>query len=171
MLLPILAYSVWCDELRMRVSDDTYDVRIVQERTSLIDRYLGSRTRTETRRADPSEFDSIHKALVQTHASLTNELSKFVEDFGTDCERGLRAIEENERNLTFGTVVDFLQQRKVSEEALTSYLQHWLLTTKAVLQQRDQQLSRVEMQLRVVSLKRCFPLVPNQPYVSNMGAS
>lgn len=176
MLLPVMAYNLWCDRLRIHVRDAAMDIHKKQKRTGLMDGYMMNSTQIAIARAKPGEYNSVHEDLVQTHASLTNDLSRFVEDLGMRCEHGLdlfhktteSALEKQAELNSFMASKSLTEdQIKTSEAALRSYLDHWRLTAKVAFQQRDQQLARANMQLQVVRYllypakdrrcHRCYP--------------
>ena len=178
MLLPIIAYSIWCDIFRIHIRDAATDIILIQRRTGLMEGYMQynqSSTQPEMVKANPGEHKSIHEDLVQTHASLTNDLSRFVEDFGKGCEHAIdlfRQITEklvsesalqrlrgngNSPIATVSLATDLIHETNISNAALRSYLDHWLLTARVALQQRDQQLDRANMQLQVVRHMRSTP--------------
>jgi hypothetical protein len=168
MLLPILTYGIWCDRLRVQVRNDALDVTDIQRSTGLMDEYLHKYTQPKIARGNSANYNTIHKKLIIAHASLTNDVSRFVEDFGKGCEGGLglfhqftegsvpessveKQRQQDELCRASGSLIqDFSHQRDISEATLRSYLDHWLITERVALQQRDQQLARVNMQLQVV---------------------
>lgn len=138
---------------------------VVEGRTGMVNEYMQGKAKIETRRPNSKEYYNIHEALIQIHVSLTNGVSEFVEDLGVGCERGLEVVngvakwpestsqplqKDAEATPTVGTSKGFLWRKGIFEEVLRSHLHHWRLTAKVLLEQRDQQLTRVDMQLRVV---------------------
>lgn len=170
MLLPILTYSIWCDDYCIQVRKLAFDVAKIQAGTGLMDTYLKRSMQYGIAITTPGNYNTIHKDLVVAHASLTNDFSRFVEDLGKGCDGGLGLLQYfNESSVpetyveTHGKheklvgasgspIQDFSHQRHTSEAALRSYLDYWLTTARVNLQLRDQQLARVNMQLQVVRL-------------------
>jgi hypothetical protein len=96
---------------------------------------------------DPKEkpnYDRVHQVLVEQHAFLTSGLSQFVEDLGKGCLVAFTNIESSDigKNILNSTV---------AHEELHSWLLHLELATKYKLQHGKKLLSRVDMQLQVVS--------------------
>ncbi|MCJ1246450.1 hypothetical protein MMC30_003657 [Trapelia coarctata] len=146
MLLPVIAYSIWCDRLRIHVRDAAMDIHKIQKKTGLMDAYMKNSTQIAIAKASSGEYNSIHEELVQAHASLTNDLSRFVEDLGLRCKQGLDLFYQSALENPLNTD----DQINTSEAALRSYLDHWQLTANVALQQRDQQLARANRQLQVL---------------------
>ena len=155
MLLPVMAYGIWCDRLRIQMVDAGRDILMIQKRTGLMDGIMTSSMQNAVARAKPGEYNIVHEDLVQAHASLTSGLSRFVEDLGIRCEQALdhfHQITEGtlKTSSKFAIVSLTKDQRRSSEVALRSYLGCWLLTAKVAFQERDKQLARAEMQIKVV---------------------
>jgi hypothetical protein len=89
-------------------------------------------------------YDKIHQVLVEQHARLTSGLSDFVEDLGKGCQVALAKIESSDvgRNILNSTV---------AHQELHSWMLHLELAAKSELQHGKRMLSRVDMQLKVVS--------------------
>jgi hypothetical protein len=103
---------------------------------------------TEEPKEEKPNYDKIHQMLVEQHARLTSGLSDFVEDLGKGCRAALSKIEASDigKNILNSTT---------AHQELHSLVSQLELTAKFELQHRERMLSRVDMQLKVVS--RCEP--------------
>ena len=97
---------------------------------------------TEETKEEKLNYDEIHQVLVD--ARLTSGLSDFVEDLGKGCQAALSKIEASDigKNILNSTT---------AHQELHSWVLQLELAAKSELQHRKRMLSRVDMQLKVVS--------------------
>jgi len=89
-------------------------------------------------------YDKIHQVLVEQHARLTSGLSDFVEDLGNGCQVAFTKIESSDVGKNF-------LNSTVTHQEMHSWLLQLELAAKSELQHGGRMLSRVDMQLKVVS--------------------
>jgi hypothetical protein len=101
-------------------------------------------TSQEDPKGEKPNYDKIHQVLVEQHARLTSGLSDFVEDLGKGCQAALSKIEASDigKNILNGTT---------AHQELHAWVLQLELAAKFELQHRKRMLSRVDMQLKVVS--------------------
>jgi hypothetical protein len=89
-------------------------------------------------------YDKIHQVLVEQHARLTSGLADFVEDLGKGCQVAFTKIESSD-------VGKNILNRTVAHQELHSWMLQLELAAKFELKHGKRMLSRVDMQLKVVS--------------------
>lgn len=145
MLLPALAYGAWYRS--MAISFDFVHEKMttdVQAQTGLMKGYYFTEEGHPTNAADidrnglRENTDLIHETIVTQHAFLTNALSPFVKDFGLELLAGIEKLKE------------FKLERNLCEE-IQAFIERLNVRTNVELKHREQLLSRVEIQLQVVS--------------------
>lgn len=172
MLLPALAFGIFWDRLRGQIKDVRLAMQDVQDKTGLLKDYLkltniarqGNRGETDdpqraaTKPDDAqrrgkkahTDYNVLHKRLVEQQARMTNGLADFLSDLGPACRSALSEI-GNESSGSDGADDDTNDtEPSIDDDELHTYVQYLHSVAKIELQYRDQLLSRVDMQLKVV---------------------
>jgi hypothetical protein len=163
MLLPALTYGIFWDRLRGQVKDVRVERQKVQDRTGLLKDYLklpnnehlgnkekkkaGNKAEAREHRGKKgrTDYDQLHKLLVEQQARMTN-----VSDLGPACHNALSVISDNSSGPVNPSGEEKDTNVLLDDEELQTYIQYLWGAAKIELQYRDQLLSRVNMQLKVV---------------------
>ena len=137
-LLPALAFGLWCHILRDDCTNINWQLRDIQGRTGLMKDYL-RQTNAEENLPLYVDFDKIHSELVEQQQYLSSSISDFVFELGEFCLVALSDIGE----------VQKMAAKRDTE--LKAYILQMQRMAKSELQHKDRMLSRVDVQFKVVS--------------------
>ena len=152
--LPGLIYGLYCDELRRAVKDVNIQMAAIQRWTGRMRKYLDpddsmsddlNEHLGNVNRRTPMAFDTTHSQLVVLHAAMTNGLSDFVARLRTNFPRALKRFQNQTKRIPTAAL-----DMQATHEDLQAYCEHLGVTVDVELDHRDQMLSRIDMQLRVL---------------------
>jgi hypothetical protein len=169
MLLPALTYGIFWDQLRAQIKDVRVIMQDVQDKTGVLKNYLklsnvergGDKEETGySKKAEAKpDYDLLHERIVSQQAQMTNSLAEFVSDLGPACHNALSTIRNCSSRSDDSSGSDNDTEASVEDEELQRYVQYLHGMAKIELQYRDQLLSRVNMQIKVVRTCQSFHIL------------
>jgi len=148
LLLPILGFGLWCEILRNEHTRIDRELKGVARNTDLVREYFYG---VEEERMEPTNSKELedrhmtmHQKLAEQHLYLTGQTGTFVEALSDTAVTILRDVEQSIPDRHTTTIE--------AGRGLKTYMLHIQERAKAELKHKERLLSRLDMQLQIVSI-------------------